>query len=67
MVINRRTFLKKYIFIFIADVDDYIFLRPAANENAKCFRGCIFNECRTVSFLMKLYRIHIIYSFPFKF
>ncbi|XP_058979162.1 uncharacterized protein LOC131802734 [Musca domestica] len=26
-------------------LQDFIFIRPAMNENSKCFRACIFEEC----------------------
>uniref|UniRef100_A0A1I8NS39 Uncharacterized protein n=1 Tax=Stomoxys calcitrans TaxID=35570 RepID=A0A1I8NS39_STOCA len=29
-----------------ADADDYIQHRPAANDKMKCYRACLFNECR---------------------
>uniref|UniRef100_A0A1I8QE60 Uncharacterized protein n=1 Tax=Stomoxys calcitrans TaxID=35570 RepID=A0A1I8QE60_STOCA len=29
-----------------ADIEDYIQLRWAADHKAKCFRACVFNECK---------------------
>ncbi|XP_075157403.1 uncharacterized protein LOC142230647 [Haematobia irritans] len=29
-----------------SDIEDYIHLRWANNHNAKCFRACIFEECK---------------------
>lgn len=38
-----------FCFVLTADVYDFIYLRPAANENMKCFRACVLNECYSVS------------------